>query len=59
MILTYAKDITRAYGGHVVRDCVITVPSHATTLERQVQLPRRSDKFGDFRFLNFGALEWA
>ena len=35
MVLTYAKDITRAYGGNVVRDCVITVPAFATQLERE------------------------
>ena len=38
MILSYAKDITRAYGGNVVRDCVITVPTFATQLEREALL---------------------
>jgi len=38
MVLTYAKDITRAFGGHVVRDCVITVPAYATQLEREAML---------------------
>ena len=38
MVLTYAKDITRAYGGNVVRDCVITVPAYATQLEREALL---------------------
>ena len=38
MILSYAKEITRDYGGNVVRDCVITVPSFATQLEREAML---------------------
>lgn len=35
MILTHAKDITRAYGGVPVRDAVLVVPAFYTQPERQ------------------------
>lgn len=35
MIFTYARDITKDFGGQSVRDCVITVPSFATAIERR------------------------
>lgn len=50
MILTYAKDITRAYGGNVVRDCVVAVPSYATHFERQAML--QAAALADFRVLS-------
>jgi len=50
MVLTYAKDITRAYGGNVVRDCVITVPAYATQLEREALLA--AAELADLRVLS-------
>ncbi|TFJ83042.1 hypothetical protein NSK_005667 [Nannochloropsis salina CCMP1776] len=38
MILTHAKDITKAYGGIPVRDAVLVVPSFYTQPERQALL---------------------
>lgn len=35
MILTHAKDITKAYGGVPVRDAVLVVPAFYTQPERQ------------------------
>ena len=35
MMFTYARDTTKDFGGQAVRDCVITVPSFATTHERR------------------------
>jgi len=35
MVLTYARDITKDFGGHAVRDCVLTVPCFATMHERR------------------------
>lgn len=35
MVLTYARDITKDFGGLAVRDCVLTVPSFATMHERR------------------------
>ncbi len=35
MILTHAKDITKAYGGLPVRDAVLVVPSFYTQPEKQ------------------------
>merc|ERR1719484_521387 len=50
MVLTYAKDITRAYGGNVVRDCVITVPMSATQIEREALLA--AAELADLRVLS-------
>jgi len=38
MILGYARDITKAFGGSTVRDAVLTVPSYWTQLERRAYL---------------------
>lgn len=35
MMFNYAKDITKAFGGKEVKDCVITVPSFYTAHERR------------------------
>jgi len=35
MMLQHAKDMTAAHGGHVIKDCVITVPSSFTQHERK------------------------
>lgn len=35
MVLTYARDITKDFGGQAVRDCVLTVPMFATQHERR------------------------
>ena len=35
MMMTHAKDMTLAHGGKVIKDCVITVPSHFTYHERR------------------------
>lgn len=50
MILSYAKKITRAYGGNVVRDCVIAVPSFATQAEREAML--QAAALADLRVLS-------
>lgn len=34
MLLQHAKDMTNSFGGHNVKDCVITVPSYFTQFER-------------------------
>jgi hypoxia up-regulated 1 len=50
MVLTYAKDITRAYGGNVVRDCVITVPAGATQIEKEALMA--AAELADLRVLS-------
>lgn len=35
MLLQHAREITTAFGGQVIKDCVITVPSHFTQHERR------------------------
>jgi len=50
MILGYAKDITRAYGGQSIKDCVITVPSHATQQTREAVI--RAAELAELRVLS-------
>ncbi|KAJ8598827.1 hypothetical protein CTAYLR_010699 [Chrysophaeum taylorii] len=50
MILSYAKEMTRAYGGNVVRDCVIAVPGSWTQAEREAALA--AARLADLRVLS-------
>lgn len=50
MILAYAKEITKAYGGNVVRDCVIAMPCFASQAEREAMLQAAS--LADLRVLS-------
>jgi len=34
MIMEYAKDMTKSFGGKTIKDCVLTIPSHFTQHER-------------------------
>ena len=49
MMLSYAKEITKAYGG-VVKDCVITVPSFATQAAREAMI--RAADLAELRVLS-------
>ena len=50
MILSHVKDITKAFGGKLVRDCVITVPMYFTQHERAALLD--AAEIADMRVLS-------